>query len=193
MTISLSDLDAVGQTIRVLRAGGVVLVPTETVYGLVADASLPGTAEKIYFLKHRPQVKRLGFFAPSFAGLDPDRFTLDARALRLAEAFTPGALTLILPDKKLGSAGIRVPDHPFLREVLKQYGKLLYQTSANYSGVPDAHNVDEALSMLAEEVDLAVDGGAISLDAQGSTIVDLTVTPGKILRQGALTIPEEFL
>ncbi len=193
MTVSVSDLDAVGQTIRVLRAGGVVLVPTETVYGLVADAALPGTAEKIYFLKHRPAVKRLGFFASSFAGLDRARFTLDARASRLSEIFTPGALTLILPDRELGSAGIRVPDHPFLREVLKQYGRLLYQTSANYSGMPDAHSVNEALAMLAGEVDLAVDGGKIAPDAKGSTIVDLTVNPGKILRQGALTIPEEFL
>jgi len=193
VTISIHDPAAVEQALGVLRAGGVLLVPTETLYGLIADASAPGAAEKIYRLKHRPAVKRLGFFAPSFETLDRDRFTLDERALALARKFSPGPLTLILADRELGTAGIRVSAHPFLNELLPRFGKLIYQTSANHSGMPDAHNVDEALAMLDGDVDLAVDGGQLAPGAQGSTIVDLTTTPGKIVRQGALTIPEAYL
>lgn len=193
MTIQDKDAGAVEKTLEVLCRGGVVLVPTETVYGLVGDAGNPAAAETIYRLKHRPKVKRLGFFASGIDALDEKRFTLDERARRLAGRFWPGPLTLILPDAELGSAGIRVPDHVFLQEVLRRFNGLLFQTSANLSGMPDARDVESARAMLAEEVDLAVDGGALAPGAAGSTIVDLTVKPGRILRQGALRVGEDFL
>ncbi|MCQ2377972.1 MAG: threonylcarbamoyl-AMP synthase [Victivallaceae bacterium] len=187
------DPQTLETALAVLRRGGVVLVPTETVYGLIAGADVPDAAEKIYALKRRPADKRLGFFAGSFAALDETRFSLDDRARRLAGKFWPGALTLILRDVRLGTAAIRVPERPFLQKLLVRFGGLLYQTSANLSGMPDAPDAQSAAAMLAGEADLVVDGGALPPGAKGSTIVDLTVAPGRIVRQGAVTVPEEFL
>ena len=165
----------------VLRRGdGVLLVPTETVYGLVCDASHEAARAKIYEMKRRPSSKLLTLFFASREAAEASFPDMPEPAKRFAAAFCPGPVTLIVPD---GGAftGFRIPDHPDLLRLLAAYGRPLASTSANLSGQPPAHTVDEALKSLAMPPDGILDGGAIPPDSAASTVV-------KILRDGTWSI-----
>ena len=181
--------DAAARTAAALRRpGAVVLVPTETVYGLVGRAADPAAAERIYQLKRRPSSKRLGWFVADWRQLASCGALLDGAPARLAARYLPGPLTLIVPTADGGTIGFRSPDHFFLREVLALVGEPLVQTSANCSGRPDARSAADAIAQLAGEVDLAVDAGALPENALASTVVDASCAPPRIVRQGALEV-----
>ena len=171
--------------------GSVVMLPTETVYALVAVYGDQAAAERIFALKRRPENRKLGCFAPGVDALKG--VELPEKAKILAEKYWPGAMTLILPYGNGDSLGVRIPDHKLLLEILRRSGKLLVQTSANISGAPDARDCRAALEMLDGAVDLAVDGGALPENAKGSTIVDFRDGTPKLLRQGNLNIEVEKL
>lgn len=171
------------------QPSAVVLLPTETVYGLSGRVSDPGCAEKIFLLKHRDPAKHLGWFVPDIETLERSGGVLNDTARHLAEKYMPGPLTLIVNNTSGGTTGFRIPDHPLLLELLKRLNEPLYQTSANRSGFPDAVSCDAALAMLNGTVDAAVDGGVI-LNPTASTIVDCTQEIPKVLRQGILKIEE---
>jgi len=162
------------------REDGVLLVPTETVYGLVCDAAHEAARAKIYEMKRRPASKLLTLFFASpeaAASAFPD---MPETAKRFAAAFCPGPVTLIVPD---GDAftGFRIPAHPALLRLLEEYGRPLASTSANLSGQPAAHTVEEALQSLAMPPDGVLDGGAIPPDSTASTVI-------KVERDGAWSI-----
>ena len=181
--------DAAALTAAALRRpGAVALVPTETVYGLVARVRDPDAAERIYRLKNRPANKRLGWFVSDWRELTRFGAILDGAPARLAGRYLPGPLTLIVPTVDGGTIGFRSPDHFFLRELLARIGEPLLQTSANSSGMPDARSAADALAQLAGEVDLAVDAGALPDSALASTVVDASSAPPRIVRQGSLVI-----
>lgn len=184
--------EAASEALRALAVpGSVILLPTETVYALVAVHGDKLAAERIFALKRRPENRKLGCFAPGIDALDGVEMPEKARVL--AERYWPGAMTLILPCTGGDTLGVRIPDHPLLLEILRQSKKLLVQTSANISGAPDARDCRAALEMLDGEVDLAVDGGALPENAKGSTIVDFRDGTPKIVRQGNLNIELEKL
>ncbi|MBQ6353179.1 MAG: Sua5/YciO/YrdC/YwlC family protein, partial [Lentisphaeria bacterium] len=106
---------------EVLKNGGVGVVPTETVYGLVSPVCDAG-AERIYALKHRSGSKRLGWFVGDWRRLEAYGVLLTPAVRRLAERYLPGALTVIAPTADGGSIGFRVPDHPFLLALLAELG-----------------------------------------------------------------------
>jgi L-threonylcarbamoyladenylate synthase len=162
------------------RDDGVLLVPTETVYGLVCDASHEAARAKIYEMKRRPASKLLTLFFASRQAAEAAFPAMPETAKRFAAAFCPGPVTLIVPD---GDAftGFRIPDHPALLNLLKAYGRPLASTSANLSGQPPAHTVDEALASLAFPPDGVLDGGAIPPDSAASTVI-------KVERDGAWSI-----
>jgi L-threonylcarbamoyladenylate synthase len=162
------------------RDDGVLLVPTETVYGLVCDASHEAARAKIYEMKRRPASKLLTLFFASREAVEAAFPAMPETAKRFAAAFCPGPVTLIVPD---GDAftGFRIPDHPALLNLLKAYGRPLASTSANLSGQPPAHTVDEALASLAIPPDGVLDGGAIPPDSAASTVI-------KVERDGAWSI-----
>lgn len=171
----------------VLRTpGAVVLVPTETVYGLVARAGDEAACRRIYELKQRPFSKRNGWFIGDWRSLPEFGVEISGLPEKLAQEFTPGALTIIAPTWDGGTQGFRVPDHPLLQAVLAEIGCPLVQTSANGSGCGDVLCVDEALSQLHGAPDLVVDGGSLPPGSCGSTVVDATTDKVKILRAGAL-------
>ena len=154
------------------REDGVLLVPTETVYGLVCDASHEAARAKIYEMKRRPASKLLTLFFSSREAAETSFPDMPETAKRFAAAFCPGPITLIVPDG--GSfTGFRVPDHPALLRLLAAYGRPLASTSANLSGRPPAHTVDEALESLALPPDGILDGGAIPPDSAASTVVKI--------------------
>jgi len=184
-----ADVDHAREAAEILRTvpGAVLLVPTETVYGLICRADDPAAVEKIYRMKHRDGTRRLGVFVSS-----PDQLNLipDEKVRLLVRRHCPGALTIIARRIGGGTIGFRIPDHRFLAELLRRSGMVLAQTSANRSGMPDARTPDEALSELAELPDMVIDGGPIPQDARASTVVDASGETLKILRQGNLLIPE---
>ena len=171
--------------------GTVLLVPTETVYGLVARAGDAQALEKIDRLKHRKAGKFFGWFVGSWQQISRYGLVGNDLADRLAERYFPGPLTLILGTVSGSTQAVRIPDHPLLTALLSQVDVPLVQTSANLSGSPDALSLEDALKQLDGEVDAAVDGGAIPPGSCGSTVVD-TVNR-KILRQGSLVIGTDLL
>ena len=168
--------------------GAVLLLPTETVYGLVCRADDERARRRIFELKARPDVKPLGWFVAEWRVMEEYGAVFSAAAQAAAQAHTPGALTMIVPLRQGGTVGFRVPDHPLLAALLREVGEPLAQTSANLSGAPDARSCREALAGLAGEVDLAVDAGELPPNARASTVADFTGAAPKILRQGAVTL-----
>jgi len=170
------------------QPGKVVLVPTETVYGLIARADDRAAIERIFELKHRNASKRLGWFIDDWRKLTEYGVILSGLPEQLAAEYCPGALTIIAPCRDGSTLGFRVPDTPFLSKLLALVGTALVQTSANASGMPDALDCDEALRQLNGEADMVIDGGGIFGKAIGSTVVDATGERIKILRQGPVDL-----
>ena len=169
------------------KPGAVALVPTETVYGLVAKVNDERAYKKIFELKQRSAAKVLGWFVYDWRELDSMGVQLAGLPEQLAEKYCPGAVTIIAPLKAGGTLGFRSPDHPFLRELLKLTGPLL-QTSANLSGAPDPKDAASALAELSGTPDIAVDGGRLPDDAAGSTVVHAAGESLKIVRQGKVIV-----
>ena len=169
------------------REDGVLLVPTETVYGLVCDAAHEAARAKIYEMKRRPASKLLTLFFASRQAAEAAFPSMPETAKRFAAAFCPGPVTLIVPD---GDAftGFRIPDHPDLLRLLEAYDRPLASTSANLSGQPPAHTPDEALASLAIPPDGVLDGGPIPPDSAASTVIKIERTGAwSILRPGPVT------
>ena len=186
--ISCTDASAASVFRDILRReDGVLLVPTETVYGLVCDASHEAARAKIYEMKRRPSSKLLTLFFASREAAEAAFPAMPETAKRFAAAFCPGPVTLIVPDGE-AFTGFRIPDHPALLNLLSVYGHPLASTSANLSGQPPAHTADEALASLAIPPDGVLDGGAILPDSAASTVIRIERDGAwSILRPGPVT------
>lgn len=169
------------------RPGAVALVPTETVYGLVAKVGDEKAYRRIFELKQRSAAKVLGWFTADHHELRDHGVILDGLPEQLAEKYFPGPLTIIAPTAGGATLGFRSPDHPFLQKLLKLTGPL-YQTSANLSGRPDPKDAVSAMAELSGVPEIAVDGGRLPDDACGSTVVDATGKILKTVRQGKLVV-----
>lgn len=187
-----SEENILAECVRTLENHGVILLPTETVYGLVCRFEDKIAEEKIYQLKHRPQEKRLSIFTDDISKLADYGAELTPLAQELAAAYCPGAITIIVPRAE-SSLGFRIPDHDFVLKLLKKVDFPLSSTSANRSGLPNVLDVNEALTELDGEVDIVIDGGKIPPDSLASTVVDAGGNKAVILRQGALIINDKFL
>ena len=165
---------------ELLRGGGVGLVPTETVVGLVAGE--PGLG-RLAGIKGRDPSKPIALLCPSAESA----FALASRvppvAGALARLLWPGPLTLVLDREGGGTIGVRVPDHPTVRELLAEYGGPLYATSANPAGGPAPATLDGVAPVIRESVDFVVDGEPGGGEA--SAVVDLSGGRAEILRPGA--------
>lgn len=186
-----------GETARaaaLLARGELVALPTETVYGLAADATQAQAVHANYEAKGRPDTKPLNVLVDGMAMVEQVCKEIPLDAYRLAEAFWPGPLTMILkgngtlPDiVPAGGAtqGVRCPDHPDTLAVIRALGRPLACPSANLSGHPSPKSADEVLAQLAGGIAAVLDGGRCAVGVE-STILDLTATPYRILRQGGL-------
>jgi L-threonylcarbamoyladenylate synthase len=175
-------------------AGGLVIFPTDTVYGLGARADHGDPVRRIFAVKGRPTALALPVLVGSVEGA---RRVADwsLAAQRLAEAFWPGPLTMVVPARAglsplvtagRGTVGIRMPDHAALLGWLEACDFPLAATSANRSGEPTAARAEDLPSELQEAVDLLLDGGACP-GGVASTVVDLTSSPPHLLRRGPLS------
>ena len=191
----LPDGDAArAEAIEHLRAGRIVAIPTDTVYGIAADLALPDAIERLFAAKQRPPEKAVAVLLADAA----QAWTLGVpspAALALAARFWPGGLTLVLtvqPGARLPrvlaagtpTIGVRVPDHPAPQALAAALGPLP-TTSANLSGRPEARDANEVAETLGAAIALVLDGGPIR-GGPASTVVDCTTDRPTILRPGAI-------
>ena len=183
------------QAADILRDGGLVAVPTETVYGLAADATREKAVQANYNAKGRPETKPLSVLVDGMPMAEAVCRDIPEDAYKLAQAFWPGPLTMILWGNgslpSIVSAGgetqgVRCPDHPDTLAVIRALGRPLACPSANLSGQPSPKSADEVLAQLGGRIDAVLDGGPCAVGVE-STILDLTVTPYRILRRGGLS------
>lgn len=179
----------IAEAVAHLKAGGLIILPTETVYGLACDANCPEAVEKIYEIKQRPRNKPIAYLARGHEVVREHGAEVGSVAQRLAEAFWPGPFTMVLPHKDLGPTGYRVPDHPVTLAVLEAFGAPMLATSANLSGEPDSVTAEEAERSIGERVEIILDGGKTGLEI-ASTVVMVSGDHCEILRQGALSEAE---
>lgn len=192
------DADArhIDAAAAVLRAGGIVAIPTETVYGLAADALDPSAIAKIYEAKGRPSTNPLIIHVTSIDTAKALSSAWPIAAQQLAEAFWPGPLTLIVPKHPsvpdaatagLPSVAIRVPSHPVMRAVIDAAGMPLAAPSANRSQALSPTRAGHVLKSLGDRIELILDAGTTEHGLE-STVVDCTVVPPRVLRPGPITI-----
>ncbi len=181
--------NALPETVAVLRGpGAVALVPTETVYGLVCDWNDKAARARIYELKHRAENKPFAAFVPDLESLPQEVDTIPEAARKICEAFCPGPVTLVVPDKSGSTFGFRIPDHPFILKLLREYGGALASTSANLSGAPAALSMEDALKSIDGEPEIAVDGGVLPSDSRASTVILVQADSSwRILRPGPVS------
>ncbi|MEO0092987.1 MAG: L-threonylcarbamoyladenylate synthase [candidate division WOR-3 bacterium] len=182
---------------EIIKKGGLVIFPTETVYGLGADALNPEAVALVYKIKSRPKDQPLSIAVAEANAIKRYVQKIPPIAFRLMEKFLPGPLTLILlkskiiPDIVTGGIekiGIRIPDHPVALSLLQAVARPLTATSANRTGKPGPQNVNDIGPDLKNDVDLILDAGPTKLGIE-STIIDLTDKP-TILRIGAISKAE---
>jgi L-threonylcarbamoyladenylate synthase len=196
---SPDDLSAVlDEAVRVLRQGGLVAFPTETVYGLGADATNARAVGRIFAAKGRPEGHPLIVHLASVAALDDWAVDVPPQARVLADTFWPGPLTLLLrrsdrvPDVVTGgrdTVGLRVPAHPVARALLERFGGGIAAPSANRFGHVSPTRAEHVRADLGDAVDLVVDGGPCPVGVE-STIVDLSRGEVEVVRPGGVSRQE---
>ena len=171
--------------IGILKEGGIVAFPTDTVYGLGASALIDGAVERIYRVKKRPRNLPLPLLLSDLSQLENVVGNVSQFAWLLARRFWPGGLTLVLPQPGEGSGtvAVRVPRHPIPTEIVRRLGAPITGTSANVSGESACNSAKGVAQSLGDTVDLILDGGTTE-GGKGSTILDVTVKPPRILREG---------
>ena len=194
LILPASDPAAIRQAAATLKAGGTVVFPTDTVYGLGADAFSEPAIQKLFEIKDRQPNQAIAVLIGDLAQLDLLTENIPASAMALVRKHWPGALTVIVPRKAgvpeilspTPTLGVRMPDHPAALALLRASGPLAV-TSANLSGGANASTAGQVLEQLDGRFDLLLDGGATP-GGVPSTVVDMTGTQPKVLRQGPIVV-----
>ena len=180
-----------------IQRGELVVVPTDTVYGVAADAFDPAAVRALLEAKGRGREMPPPVLVSSATTLDALAVRVPGYARALVEAFWPGPLTIVCHQQQSlqwdlgdtrGTVAIRMPDHDVTREVLERTGPLAV-SSANRTGMPAATDADQAEEMLGDDVAVVIDAGE-SPGGEASTIVDVTGSQGRVLRRGALSLEQ---
>lgn len=186
-----------GNSSDILSHGGIVAVPTETVYGLAADGFNEKAVADIYEVKGRPETKPINLLVSGMADVEKVCQNIPEEAYRLAEAFWPGPLTMILEKRGIvpdivtsggKTVGVRCPDHSLTLSLLKEFGRPLAVPSANPSGGKSPVSAEEVKAYFEGKIGAIIDGGLCSVGI-ASTILALTDRPIRVLRLGGL-LPE---
>lgn len=190
-----NDINCIEKASEILNRDGLVAFPTETVYGLGANALNAEAAAKIYAAKGRPSDNPLIVHIASIQDVYKIASDVPDNATALMEAFWPGPLTIILPKKDivpdgttggLNTVAIRMPSHPVALSLIKESGVLIAAPSANTSGRPSPTNAAHVIEDMDGKIDMIIDGGDVGIGIE-STIIDLTGDIPTILRPGFIT------
>jgi L-threonylcarbamoyladenylate synthase len=189
------DPAALVRAVAILRDGGLVCHPTDTVYGVAASALLPEAVARLYVVKERPRDKAIPLLLGDAGAVDEIARDVPDLAYRMMERFWPGGLTIVLWAQAhvpaivtagTGSVAVRLPDHATPRALARALGAPLAATSANLSGRPSPRTAQDVLADLGGRVELILDGGPCP-GGVDSTVVDLTKDPPVIARAGAIS------
>lgn len=195
---SAARAEEISAAVAALRRGDAIAFPTETLYGLGADALDAAAVEKIYRLKGRDPANPIPVLVADRGMLDVLVAEILPLAERLIDEFWPGPLTLVLPARgniprpllnSSGGIGVRVSSQPIATELVRRLGRPLTATSANPSGKPPARTVEEAKSYFAAEIDIFIDGGTL-VSKTGSTVAAISSDRVKIIREGEIVRSE---
>jgi L-threonylcarbamoyladenylate synthase len=181
------------RALEILKSGGLVAFPTDTVYGVAAYPSEEGAVERLYQVKERPRDLPIPLLLSDVAALDRIAL-LSERCRALPERFWPGGLTLVLPKKASVSdaisqrptVAVRVPDLELTRELIRGAGGVLAVTSANLSGASSPVTAQQVEAQLGGRIPLVLDGGPCPVGV-ASTVLDCSVSPPLLLRRGAVS------
>lgn len=196
--LSSSIQQQVEQAISILKQGGIVAFPTDTVYGLGACISIAQAVERVYQVKERPRSMALPLLLADKSQIGEVAEPVPPIAWLLADKFLPGALTMVLPRAKSvpdivtgggKTVAVRIPAHPVPVALIQGVGAPIVGTSANLSGKPSSLTAEEVYAQLGDRVDLIIDGGRCP-GGKESTIVDLTGEAPVLLREGAISREE---
>jgi L-threonylcarbamoyladenylate synthase len=188
--------DIIERAARAIQSGGILAMPTDTLYGLAVDPSSEGAVQRLFAVKARPSERAVPLVAADIAQIAAAFGQVPDVVRKLGTRFWPGPLTVLLPLQSAICAyaesisggtdrvGVRVPDHAVTRAVCRAAGRLLTATSANPSGRPATNNPDDVAATLGEEIDLLLDAGPTP-GGSPSTIVDVTDGP-RLVRAGAI-------
>jgi len=188
----------VEQAITILKRGGIVACPTDTVYGVGAAINIEQAVERVYQIKGRPHSRALPILLAEKYQLAEVAKVVPPLARRLADRFFPGALTIVLFKSDsvsdivtggLKTIAVRIADHPIPVAIVRGLGTPIVGTSANLSGSPSALTAEEVRAQLGEQVDMIIDGGRCP-GGRESTIIDLTGERPLILRKGPISLEE---
>lgn len=194
------DKDELLKVINILKNNGIVIFPTETVYGIGGNALCDEVIDKIYEVKQRPREKALNIMLASIDDIEKYAEITSELERKIIKTFMPGPITIILKKKQnFGNKftlpnetiGIRIPDNKIINSILKNIDFPIIAPSANISGKPSAIEVSDIIKDFDGKVDVIIDGGKASL-GESSTIVQVIDDEIKILRQGNIT-KEEIL
>lgn len=193
-----NDPEAIKTAARILQDGGLVGMPTETVYGLAANALNGKAVARIFAAKGRPMDNPLIVHISEFDQIYPLVQSVPEAAGRLAERFWPGPLTIILPKSGiipdevsagLPTVAVRFPSHPVARALITAAGLPLAAPSANLSGSPSPTTAEHVMNDLSGKIEAVLDGGACGVGVE-STVVTLAADPPRLLRPGGVTLEQ---
>ena len=186
--------DVIRQAVEVLRRGGLVAFPTDTLYALGADALATDAVERVVAVKGRGRGKPLSVLVPSVEAIEALGVSLSDGLRRVLRTFWPGPLTVVVRaggrfpaalTAATGTIGLRIPGGPVAHAVLAGFGGPVIGTSANKAGGPDPGDAKTVQRAIGGQIDLIVDGGKVVLGVP-STVLDCTAEPARILREGAI-------
>ena len=199
MLSALVDIkEQIEKGIAILKQGGLVAFPTDTVYGLGACAYIPQAVERVYQVKGRARDMALPLLVANNTQISEVAENIPLVAWLLIRRFLPGALTLVLPKSKSvpdvvtaggKTVGVRIPAHPVPIALIEGLAAPIVGTSANLTGQPSPLTADEVYAQLGDKVDLIIDGGRCP-GGRESTVVDVTGETPVVLREGAISIEE---
>ena len=193
--INKKELD---NCVEILKNGGIVIFPTETVYGIGANAFIEDSVKKIYEIKNRPNEKPVSILVSNIDEISKYAIISNDIERKIINKFMPGPITIILKKKNgvfdyvssgKDTIGVRIPDNNIILEILKKFSLPIVAPSANISGMPSGIDANEILKDFNGKVDICIDGGKAKL-GEGSTIVQVIDNKPVILRQGKITLNE---
>jgi len=188
--------ELIAEAVRVIQEKGVIIYPTETLYGLGADPLFPEAMERIYAIKGRAAAKPIPFLIKDQAMLARLVEEVPPLGRELMARYWPGALTLIFRAKKGlpmplkgkdGTIGLRISSHPVARRIVEALDAPLTSTSANIAEAKDILDGASMAQLFGDQVDLIIDSGKVA--GIGSTVIDLTVSPPRMVREGMIENP----
>jgi L-threonylcarbamoyladenylate synthase len=189
------SLRLIEQAVRMLQEKGVIIYPTETLYGLGASPLYQEAMKRLYAIKGRDEAKPIPFLIKDLEVLETLVEEVPPIGRELMARYWPGPLTLIFRAKpglpvplrsKDGTIGLRISSHPIARGIVEALDAPLTATSASLAGGEDLSDVEKLAQLFGDQVDLIIDSGRVQ--GKGSTVVDLTIAPPRIVRQGMIVI-----